>query len=44
MNLETQDKYLKIIEQDFIGIKNMLTHIQELITQYPVAPNPCIQV
>lgn len=36
MDLETQGTYLKIIEEDFIGMKNMLDHIREKITQYPV--------
>lgn len=36
MNLEEQGKYLKIIDDDFEGMKNMLDHIREKITQYPV--------
>ena len=36
MDLETQGKYLQIIEDDFKGMKNMLDHIREKITQYPV--------
>lgn len=36
MDIETQGTYLKIIENDFIGMKNMLDHIREKITQYPV--------
>ena len=36
MDLETQGTYLKIIEDDFTGMKNMLDHIREKITQYPV--------
>ena len=36
MDLETQGKYLSIIEDDFKGMKNMLDHIREKITQYPV--------
>lgn len=36
MDLETQGKYLQIIEDDFKGMKNMLDHIREKITEYPV--------
>ena len=36
MDLETQGTYLKIIEDDFTGMENMLAHIREKITQYPV--------
>jgi hypothetical protein len=36
MDLETQGKYLKIIEDDFTGMKNMLEHIREQIAEYPV--------
>lgn len=36
MDLGTQGTYLKIIEDDFEGMKNMLDHIREKITQYPV--------
>ena len=36
MDLDTQATYLKIIEDNFKGMKNMLDHIRESITQYPV--------
>ena len=36
MDLETQGEYLKIIEDEFTGMKNMLDHVREKITQYPV--------
>lgn len=36
MDLETQGVYLKIIEEDFTGMKNMLDYIREKITPYPV--------
>ena len=36
MTVEQQATYLKIIEDDFIGMKNMLDDIRSKITQYPV--------
>lgn len=36
MSLESQGNFLKIIEDDFTGMKNMLDHVREKITQYPV--------
>ena len=36
MDIEMQATYLKIIEDDVKGIKNMLDHILENITKYPV--------
>lgn len=36
MDLETQDKYITIIKDDFTGLINMLKAIQENITEYPV--------
>lgn len=36
MNLEEQVAFLKIIEGDFAGMKNMLDSIRIKITQYPV--------
>jgi hypothetical protein len=36
MTVEQQATFLRIIEDDFIGMKGMLDHIREKITQYPV--------
>lgn len=36
MNIEQENVYLQIIDTDFDGMKNMLTHIQELICGLPV--------
>lgn len=36
MNLEDQGKYLKIIEDEFSGMKKMLDVIRDRITPYPV--------
>jgi len=36
MTVEEQGVYLKIIEDDFKGMKNMLDSIRDSITQYPV--------
>ena len=36
MTVEEQATFLKIIEDDFTGIKNMLDDIRLKITQYPV--------
>lgn len=36
MNIEEQDTFLTIINDSFKGMKNMLNHIQEKITEYPV--------
>lgn len=36
MTIESQTNYLKIIEDDFKGMTNMLNYIREKITQYPV--------
>lgn len=36
MDLETQGRYIDIIYQDFNGMKNMLDHIRDNITKYPV--------
>lgn len=36
MDIETQAKYLSIIEEEFEGMKNMISDISERIIQYPV--------
>ena len=36
MTVEEQADFLKIIEDSFKGMNNMLDHIKESITQYPV--------
>jgi hypothetical protein len=36
MTIEQQAEFLKIIDEDFSTMKNMLTEIQSNITEYPV--------